>query len=108
LFSCARARRGRPAALDPPGRRPIGLELLSMDQLAQLAERLVRFRTQAGMEIETAAAAAEINADRLDLAEAGSVALDEDELGRLARTYGIDPTELFGGRITPFQNYAGG
>lgn len=79
-----------------------------MDQLTQLAERLVRFRTQAGMDVETAAAVTDINADRLDLAESGSVALGEDELGRLARAYAIDPTELFGGRITPLQNYAGG
>ncbi|MBV8368547.1 MAG: helix-turn-helix domain-containing protein [Candidatus Eremiobacteraeota bacterium] len=79
-----------------------------MDQLAQLGERLVRFRTQAGMDVETAAAVADVNTDRLDLAESGSVALDEHELDRLARAYGIDPTELFGGRITPLQNYAGG
>ena len=90
------------------GRRAAGLEYLCMDQLAQLAERLVRFRTQAGMDLESAAAVADINADRLDLAEGGSVALDEEELGRLARSYGVDPTELFGGRITPLQNYAGG
>jgi transcriptional regulator with XRE-family HTH domain len=79
-----------------------------MNQLAQLGERLVRFRTQAGMDLETAGAAGDVNADRLDLAESGSVALDEGELDRLARAYGIDPTELFGGRITPLQNYAGG
>jgi transcriptional regulator with XRE-family HTH domain len=79
-----------------------------MNQLEQLGERLVRFRTQAGMDVETAATVAEVNADRLDLAEAGSIALAEDELDRLARAYGVDATELFGGRITPFQNYAGG
>jgi transcriptional regulator with XRE-family HTH domain len=79
-----------------------------MNQLEQIGERLVRFRTQAGMDLETAAAVADINTERLDLAEAGGVALGEDELGRLARAYGVDATELFGGRITPFQNYAGG
>jgi transcriptional regulator with XRE-family HTH domain len=79
-----------------------------MEQLAQIGERLARFRTQAGMDLETAATVADVNTDRLDLAEEGSVALGEDELGRLARAYGIDATEIFGGRITPFQNYAGG
>jgi transcriptional regulator with XRE-family HTH domain len=79
-----------------------------MEMLAEIGARLVRFRTQAGMDVEAAAAAANVNADRLDLGEAGSIGLAEDELDRLARVYGIDPTELFGGRITPFQNFAGG
>jgi transcriptional regulator with XRE-family HTH domain len=79
-----------------------------MEMLAEIGARLVRFRTQAGMDVEAAAAAANVNADRLDLGEAGSIGLAEDELDRLARVYGIDPTELFGGRITLFQNFAGG
>ena len=84
-----------------PASNPYG-----MDQLKQLAERLVRFRTQAGMDVESAAAGAAIDVDRLARAEEGTVALNEAEIGRLADTYGVDPTELFGGRFTPLQNYA--
>jgi transcriptional regulator with XRE-family HTH domain len=79
-----------------------------MELRAAVGERLGRFRTQAGMDLETAAASARVDADRLDRAEAGNIALGDDELVRLARLYGVDATEIFGGRITPFQNYAGG
>ena len=76
--------------------------------LPEIGARLVRFRTQAGLDPEAAANATNVGVERLIGAEVGEVALDEDELGRLSRAYGIDPTELFGGRITPLQNYAGG
>ena len=79
-----------------------------MGMLAEVGERLIRFRTQAGLDLETAAAQLGVDAERLEHAESGETALTEDELRRLASTYGVDPTEIFGGRITPFQNYAGG
>ncbi len=79
-----------------------------MEVVAQVGERLVRFRAQAGLDFETAAAAARIAADRLDAAESGDVALTEDELARLASAYGVGATELFGGRITPIRDFAGG
>ena len=79
-----------------------------MDMLAEVGERLVRFRTQAGLDVDSAAAKIGVTAERLEQAESGEFALGEDELGRLARAYGVDPTEIFGGRITPFQNFAGG
>ncbi|GAC1581830.1 MAG: hypothetical protein NVS3B7_17070 [Candidatus Elarobacter sp.] len=79
-----------------------------MGVLEDVGERLVRLRTQAGLEPQAAAAAASIDADQLDRAEAGEAALSEDAILRLARAYGVDATEFFGGHITPFQNYAGG
>jgi transcriptional regulator with XRE-family HTH domain len=79
-----------------------------MGVLNEVGERLVRLRTQAGLEPEAAATASGIPADRLTDAEEGEVALTETEIGALASTYGVDPTEIFGGRITPFRDYAGG
>lgn len=78
-----------------------------MGVLADVGERLIRFRATAGLDPERAALAAEIEPDRLDQAEAGELALTEDELARLASAYGIDSTEIFGGRITPFRDFAG-
>jgi transcriptional regulator with XRE-family HTH domain len=79
-----------------------------MSVLNEVGERLVRLRTQAGLDIEAAAAGTGIGTDRLADAEAGDVALAEDEIETVARAYGIDPSEIFGGRITPFRDYAGG
>jgi hypothetical protein len=39
-------------------------------------------------------------------AESGTQVLDEAEIARLASAYGVDVTEIFGGRVTPLQNYA--
>jgi hypothetical protein len=36
----------------------------------------------------------------------GTQVLDEAEIARLASAYGVDVTEIFGGRVTPLQNYA--
>ncbi|HYW54342.1 MAG TPA: helix-turn-helix transcriptional regulator [Dongiaceae bacterium] len=74
----------------------------------EVGERLVRFRTQAGLDPEQAALRAGVDDERLADAESGTLALTEDELARIAVAYGVDPTELFGGRITPFRDYAGG
>jgi len=78
-----------------------------MGVVGEVAERLVRFRVQAGLEPETAAAKARIDPERLADAEAGELTLTDAELEALASAYGIDPTELFGGRITPIRNIAG-
>lgn len=74
----------------------------------EVGERLVRFRTQAGLDPGQAALRTGVDDERLAGAESGAVALTDDELARIAVAYGIDPTELFGGRITPFRDYAGG
>ncbi len=79
-----------------------------MGVVDEVAERLVRFRVKAGLDSAAAAARARIDPDRLDEAEAGDVTLGDDEITALAEAYGIDATEIFGGRITPLQDYAGG
>lgn len=79
-----------------------------MGVLAAVGERLIRFRAAAGLEPEGAAERAMVDPDRLDRAETGDLALGEDELVRLAAAYGIDPTEIFGGRITPIRDIAAG
>ncbi len=79
-----------------------------MGVIDDVAQRLVRFRIAAGLEIAQAAAAAGISAERLADAESAKVALGEDEIVRVAATYGLDATEIFGGRITPVRDYAGG
>jgi transcriptional regulator with XRE-family HTH domain len=76
--------------------------------LDDVAERLVRFRVKAGLDPAAAAARTGIDAERLANAESGAVTLRDDEIGALAEAYGIDATEIFGGRITPLQDYAGG
>jgi transcriptional regulator with XRE-family HTH domain len=78
-----------------------------MGVVSEVAERLVRFRVQAGLEPETAAVKARIDAERLADAEAGEATLTDAELETVATAYGIDPTEIFGGRITPIRNIAG-
>jgi transcriptional regulator with XRE-family HTH domain len=77
-----------------------------MGVLDEVAQRLVRFRVNAGLDPAGAAAKAHVEPARLDGAEAGTQTLREDELAALADAYGIDATEIFGGRITPLQYYA--
>jgi ribosome-binding protein aMBF1 (putative translation factor) len=79
-----------------------------MSVVDDVGERLVRFRVQAGLEPEPAAAKAQIDVERLADAEAGEVALTDPEIARLARVYGVDPTEIFGGRVTPIRDIAAG
>ncbi|HTD35620.1 MAG TPA: helix-turn-helix transcriptional regulator [Candidatus Elarobacter sp.] len=79
-----------------------------MDILNEVAERLVRFRTAAGLDPERAADATGIPAERLADAERAQCALDDDDIARVASAYGVDPTEIFGGRVTPVRDYAGG
>ena len=79
-----------------------------MGVVDEVAERLVRFRVKAGLEPEAAAAKARIDVERLADAEAGELTLTDAEIETLATAYGIDPTEIFGGRITPIRNVAGG
>jgi transcriptional regulator with XRE-family HTH domain len=79
-----------------------------MGVVDDVAERLVRFRVQAGLEPEAAAARARIDVERLADAEAGELALTDAEIARLAQAYGVDPTEIFGGRVTPIRDVAVG
>ncbi|GEM_PF-1452471 len=79
-----------------------------MGVLEDVAERLVRLRTQAGLDPEVAAERTQLGVARLADAEAGTVALTDDEIAAVARAYGVDPSEIFGGRITPFRDFAGG
>ena len=78
------------------------------DVLIEVGERLARLRGQAGLTVDAAAARTGVAAERLEQAESGTSALTEAEIARVATAYGVDATEIFGGRITPFQNYAGG
>ncbi len=71
--------------------------------LAQVAEQLIAIRTRLGLDVEVAAAQAQIDAARLAEAEAAEAFLSEAELQRLADAYDIDVTALFGGRVTPVQ-----
>lgn len=79
-----------------------------MGVVEEVAERLVRLRVKAGLDPERAAAETGLGSERLAGAENGEVTLTEAEIARVASTYGVDPTEIFGGRITPLQDYAGG
>jgi ribosome-binding protein aMBF1 (putative translation factor) len=79
-----------------------------MGVVEDVGERLVRFRVQAGLEPEPAAAKARVDVERLADAEAGEVALTDAEIARLARAYGVDSTEVFGGRVTPIRDIAAG
>ncbi len=76
--------------------------------LAQIGERLTQFRIACGLDVPAAAFAADVDAERLAAAEDGAAELGGEELDRIASAYGIDPAEIFGGRSTPLQNYAGG
>ena len=79
-----------------------------MGVMDDVGARLVRFRVQAGLEPEPAAANAQIDVERLAGAEAGEVALTDAEIAGLARAYGVDATEIFGGRVTPIRDVAAG
>ena len=79
-----------------------------MGVLADVGDRLVRIRTLAGLDPQTAAVQARIDAERLESAEAGETALTEDEIARLAAAYGVDTSEIFGGRVTPVRDIASG
>lgn len=71
--------------------------------IESVAEQLASQRAQLGISLDEAAARSNIDAERLGLAENADVALDEDELQRLADAYGIGITAFFGGRVTPIQ-----
>ncbi len=75
--------------------------------VAQVGERLARLRIAHGLDLAAAAAAGAIDEERLAAAEDGVTKLTGAELDRLVQAYGIDPAEIFGGRTTPLQNYAG-
>jgi transcriptional regulator with XRE-family HTH domain len=77
------------------------------DVVEEVAERLVRFRARRGLTVEDAAGATGIDVERLADAEAGTVGLGEVELERVCAAYGVALSEVFGGRITPIQDYAG-
>jgi transcriptional regulator with XRE-family HTH domain len=79
-----------------------------MGVVNDVGERLMRFRVQAGLEPEPAAAKAQIAVERLADAEAGEVALTDAEIAALAGAYGVDPTQIFGGRVTPIRDIAAG
>lgn len=79
-----------------------------MSVVEEVGERLLRLRVTAGFDLDGAAAATGLPAERLEAAETGGVSLTDAEIARVAAAYGVDPTEIFGGRITPLQNYAGG
>jgi ribosome-binding protein aMBF1 (putative translation factor) len=79
-----------------------------MSVVNDVGERLVRFRVQAGLEPEPAAAKAQVDVQRLADAEAGELALNDAEIAQLARAYGVDATEIFGGRVTPIRDIAAG
>ena len=79
-----------------------------MGVVDDVATRLVRFRTHAGFDLERAAAASGVSAEVLAAAESGATTLSDDELARMAGAYGVDPIEIFGGRVTPVRDFAGG
>jgi transcriptional regulator with XRE-family HTH domain len=66
-----------------------------------VAEQLISARASRGLDLEDAAESANVEAERLAAAEAGELALTEEELQRLADEYGVGLTALFGGRLTP-------
>ena len=72
--------------------------------LGAVAEMLISCRTAEGLDFDDAAEEAHIDPERLAGAEAGELALNEDELERLAEIYGVGITAFFGGRVTPM-NY---
>jgi transcriptional regulator with XRE-family HTH domain len=74
--------------------------------MAEVGDRLLRLRSERGHDLDAAAAAAGLSPERLSDAEAGTAALSEAELAALADAYGIDPSAIFGDRITRLQDYA--
>lgn len=75
--------------------------------LERIGEHLIRLRIARGLDLHAAALAAGLDEERLAAAEDGAAELGGGELDRLASAYGVDPAEIFGGRTTPIQNYAG-
>jgi transcriptional regulator with XRE-family HTH domain len=75
--------------------------------LSEVGERIAGLRATRGLELEVAAGLAHIDAERLASAEGGEIALEDAELRRLADTFNVDLTALFGGRVTPFSYLAG-
>jgi transcriptional regulator with XRE-family HTH domain len=75
--------------------------------LLDVGERIARLRATQGLTLEDVAGSARIDAERLAGAEVGEFALDDAELRRLADTFNVDLTALFGGRVTPFSYLAG-
>ncbi len=67
----------------------------------QVAQELASQRARLGISLDEAARRTKIDAAKLASAEDAETVLDETELQRLADTYGIDITALFGGRTTP-------
>lgn len=72
-----------------------------MNPLETVASELAQQRARLGISLDDAAARSQIEPERLAGAENGELALNENELQRLAGTYGIDVTAFFGGRVTP-------
>ena len=72
--------------------------------LDEVAEQLISKRASEGLDLELAAELAHVDPERLAAAEAGELALTEEELQRLADEYGVGLTAFFGGRVTPI-NY---
>jgi transcriptional regulator with XRE-family HTH domain len=75
--------------------------------LERIGDRLTQLRIARGLDLRAAAFAAAVDEERLAAAEDGGTELGGDELDRLAGAYGVDAAEIFGGRTTPLQNYAG-
>jgi transcriptional regulator with XRE-family HTH domain len=69
--------------------------------MADLAQQISAHRDARGISLESAAAAADIEPERLAGAESAETILDEEELERLADVYGVSITAFFGARITP-------
>lgn len=69
--------------------------------LDKVAEQLISARASEGLDLEDAAKSANVDLERLAAAEAGELALTEEELQRLADEYGIGLAAFFGGRVTP-------
>lgn len=72
-----------------------------MHDLSDVGTQLISQRVSKGFDVETAACMADLGAEKLAAAEAGEVALSEDELERLAEAYGIGLSAFFGGHTTP-------
>jgi transcriptional regulator with XRE-family HTH domain len=65
-----------------------------MDRPERIAWHVRRAREQAGLSVEDAADAAGISVDELAATEAGWRAVDQHEMERLARAYGMTPDAL--------------
>jgi transcriptional regulator with XRE-family HTH domain len=72
--------------------------------LSAVAEQMISLRTTRGLDLEFVADLAHLEPERLAEAEDGAIALNEEELQRLADVYEVSVTAFFGGRVTPM-NY---